>query len=578
MLAALLCGMFLLPVRKAAAADEVRITGYEVVGARNISSEVVLLAVESKVGDVFSTDVLKKDVDALKRLGYFFYVTADTVPWKGGVKIVFHVYENPVVKGIRIEGNHLIPDEEIRKAFDIKTGLTLNVTELRKAIGRVNKLYQEKGWAFCGILSQDQIYIDRKTGELVVRIAEPVLRNVKVEGNTKTRNYVILREIELKRGEVVKNSRLKRSLKKIYNLKYFEEVSPPRPMVSKDLKYVDLIFQVKEQKTGQASFGGGYSSVNGMIGFLEVKDINFMGRGQTLSAKMQFGGEQRYMLDFYEPWFKGRPMSVGAGVFNMSYNREEVENRVIQSYFEERRSGYSLRTGWRIARDSKLSVRFVDETLHVSAQPIPGTSTVVLPSDLQPLDYDGDNAVVYDQQTLQLTLTRDTRDNVLDPSEGFRASFSVAATGDWLKGINGYYRYVVEWRNYRKLRRDRKTIFAYRLKYGWIDMTEGELRFVDRFTLGGAESLRGYEDQEFTGRKFVLGNFEVRFNLQKLFGLVLFYDIGDAYDVDETDDMDLKHSYGIGLRLRTPIGPFRFDYGKGEDRSGRFHFGIGEQF
>ena len=101
---------------------------------------------------------------------------------------------------------------------------------------------------------------------------------------------------------------------------------------------------------------------------------------------------------------------------------------------------------------------------------------------------------------------------------------------------------------------------------------------IDRFSIGGGETLRGYEDHEFTGEDFFYGNFEIRRTLGKTFGLTLFYDYGDAWGLDGRTSFEGKGAYGVGLRLNTPMGPFRLDFAKATDRDSRFHFGIGQQF
>ena len=121
-------------------------------------------------------------------------------------------------------------------------------------------------------------------------------------------------------------------------------------------------------------------------------------------------------------------------------------------------------------------------------------------------------------------------------------------------------------------------VFAYRLKAGATRMIDGDLLFIDRFSIGGGETLRGYEDHEFTGDNFFYGNLELRKTLGKTFGLTLFYDYGDAWGLDSRTSFDGKGAYGIGLRLNTPMGPFRLDFAKAPDRDSQFHFGIGQQF
>ncbi|MBI2944041.1 MAG: BamA/TamA family outer membrane protein [Candidatus Wallbacteria bacterium] len=562
--------------KKGAKQKPLKITGFEIVGNQNVSEQVILLTLESKIGKDFSQELVDRDVRALRNLGYFSTIVPQITPYRSGVKVVYRVVENPYIKDVKISGNGLVSTADILKALNVKKNAILNVSQLQEAIKRINKLYSDKGLAYCGILNQDQFGIDSTTQILSIRIAEPKLREVKVTGNKKTKNKVITREMFLKKGDVVRTEDLKRSLRNVYNLGYFEDVKPPEPKLTIDKQFMDLEMEVKEQKTGSASFGGGYSSVNGVIGFLDLAESNFRGNGQTIRAKIQFGGEKSYVLSFVEPWFQDRPVSLGLSLFKTAVDRQEIQNRSVVSRFRERRDGQSVTGGWRVGRDQRLATTFTNENVEVNGL---GGLGFGLPADLQRLDKNADGKVEYGEQSLRLTWTSDDRDNPMNPHSGQRLSLTGGVTGVFLKGPNGFYQYTGDYRRYRTFDdvADGLTL-AGRVRAGHTSVVDGELRFIDRFALGGTDTLRGFEDREFTGKDFLLGNIEVRKQFTKMFGLAAFVDSGDAFSSDGRD-LDLKSSYGLGLRLNTPLGPFRLDYGKPfDDRDGRFHFGIGQQF
>ncbi len=550
------------------------ITGYEIVGNRNVSEQVILLSLESNVGRPFSQEMVDADVKALRKLGYFSTIVPQITPYQKGVKIVFRVVENPYIERVEIMGNEIVPTEDIEKALDIKTNAILNVGQLQEAIKRVNKLYTDKGYAYCGILGQDQFAIDSTSQVLAIRIAEPKLKEINVAGNKKTRKHVITREMEIDVGELVKTESLKRSMRNVYNLGYFEDVKPPMPKLSLDKQYMTLDMEVKEQKTGSASFGGGFSSINGIIGFLDLSEKNFRGKGQTIRAKLQFGGEESYVLSFVEPYFRDRPVSVGFNLFKTAVDRQQIQNRLIVSQFREKRSGFSVTGGWRVGRDKRLSATFTDEDIKVSNLGFTG-----LPPDLTRLDTDADGVVKFPEQSLRLTWTHDGRDNPLNPKSGSRLSLTAGVTGVILEGPNGFYQYTGDYRAYHTMPEfwDGVTL-AGRMRAGHTSVADGELRFIDRFAIGGADTVRGFDDREFTGKDFVVGNIELRKQFTKMVGIAAFIDAGDAFNSDNSG-LDLNSAYGLGLRLNTPLGPFRLDYGKPFDsREGQFHFGIGHQF
>jgi outer membrane protein insertion porin family len=571
--------------KKSSPKVKVPITAFDVVGNQNVSKEVVVLSLQSKIGDAFTEDRLKRDVETVKNLGYFSSIETDLTPYQGGVKVTFRVSENPIINKVQVQGNKLIPTKRILQLLNIKTGATLNLTQLQEGIKAINKEYMDKGYAFCGILSNEQFSIDPRASVLKIRILEPKLRKLVVSGNKKTRPNVITREMRsLRKGRLLKTEDIKRSMRDVHNLGYFEDVKPPQPKLDIKNQTIDLNFEVKEQKTGTASFGGGYSSVNGFIGFVDVSESNFRGRGQTIRAKYQFGGEQSFLFSFVEPWFRNKPVSLGGSVYRTRVEREQFTNGFNLNRFLEERAGYGLSSGWRLARDTRLSASFSDERIKLDANiPSRGSIQAGLPPDLALFDPDGDNRVKFDEQSFGLNWTKDKRDNFQFPKDGWRLSLGISVTGGILEGINGFNKYVGDYRTYTPLKIFGGSTFAVRTRAGFTDLTEGFLRFIDRFAVGGNDSIRGFQDREFTGANFLVSNFEMRKDFSKIVGAALFFDVGDAWnsvDAGVKRKFDAKSSYGAGLRVTTPLGPFRLDYGVPTDsaREGRLHFGIGQSF
>lgn len=560
------------------------IAAIEVYGNRLISRDVILLSMEAKPGDRITEKLVEQDIQNLRELGYFAYVEPEVVPTETGeVVLVFKVIENPVVREVRVEGATLVSLEQLREAIVVEPGNVLNSTQLRESISRVTALYQESDYFFCGILTENQIDMDRQSGVLTLKVAEPVLGEIRFKGNNKTKDFVLLREFEVRRGRVLQAEKLRRSLRNLYRLQFFADLKGPKPVLSDDLSVVDLEIDVEEQRTGQASAGGGFSSLNGLIGFVDVAERNFKGRGQTMRVKWEFGGQRSYQLDFVEPWFKGRPRSLGMSIFSTRVNRAQFRRSTTTALFEERRTGFAVSTSRRIGKDTRLSMSFSNEDVSATAQP--GNP---LPTDLAIRDTDGDGEVRFGQQFVTVGWVKDARDNPLGANEGYRYSAAVTTTGGPLRGPAHFNRYVTDVRRYfpfgKNIRKKGSAVgpktnwtFATRTRYGFHSVFSGQLTFSDRFAIGGTDSVRGYEDREFTGSRFFLTNFELRRHLSKAISLVMFYDTGDAWGLDG-QDFDLNSGYGFGIRFVTPLGPFRLDFGKGEDRGGRFHFGIGQAF
>jgi len=549
-------------------------------GNDKVSTEVIQLAISSKAGQTFKKEKLEKDLEAIRELGYFSHVDHQIVPYQGGMKVMIRVVENPLIEHLEIQGNTLIETKDLVRALDIKLGTPLNLNKLQEGIRQVNSAYTKLGYAFCGIMSNEQFQIDPRNATLKISVVEPRLRKLTVTGNLKTLKHVITREMTLKEGKVVKVDDVKNSMRDVYNLGFFSDVSPPQPRFDFDDKSIDLTFDVKEQKTGTASFGGGYSSISGLIGFIDVAESNFRGRGQTIRGKWQFGGENSYIFSFVEPWFMGHPVSMGGSIFRTRLDREQFTNGVNLNRFREERSGFSLSSGWRIARDTRLTASFNDESIRLDQNIAPrGNAVPSLPADIAFFDLDGDGVVKFEEQTFGLNWTRDKRDNFVNAQSGNRLSLTFSTTGGILKGITGYNKYTADYRHYLPLKLFGGATLASRARGGITQVTDGTLRFIDRFSLGGGDTVRGYQDREFTGADFLMGNVELRKQFSRIFGVVGFIDAGDAFNSDGRN-MDLHGAYGVGARIVTPLGPFRLDYGFPVDsgRSGRLHFGIGQSF
>jgi outer membrane protein insertion porin family len=538
------------------------IAAISVDGNSAVAESTILAAIQTKTGDKVNAEAIKKDMQAIIDLGYFFEVTTDFSMQENGVKVTYKVIENPAIKEIVIKGNSAVPTAKINDIFKNVNGSVLNSKVLSQTVRQLEGYYHDKGY----ILAKVSDVTMNAQGVLTISISEGLLEGIEVKGNEKTKDYVITREMNVKPGEAFNVKDARRSMQKVYNLGYFEDVNM-KLNPGKELNGVVLQTEVKEQKTGTFSIGGGYSSADGLVGFVEVGDTNFRGNGDQVKIHYEFGGEasaNNYNLGFTRPWLDKKQTSIGFNIYDMTKEKDEYDdNDNKTAIFDERRKGWNVTVGRPHGEYLKNYLTYKDETVS-NAGTVTGS----------PGEPDLDNFKTTHSITLQSIW--DTRDNVFNATEGHRIALTTELAGGPLGGQSDFQKYQIDARKYVKV--DNQHVWAFRVGAG---ASTGNLPESEEFSVGGSNSLRGYDEGKFEGTQMVTASAEYRFPLGGKVQGVGFVDAGDAAgdssDASYRDKLELKASVGVGVRVTTPIGPIRLDYGVGED-GGKFHFSIGSSF
>lgn len=542
-----------------------KVVEIEVTGAKNVNPSIVLLSLTMKAGSDLTEALIDENMKRVFNIGYFTQdIGVDVLSVKDGKKVIFKVVENPLIKSIKIKGNTLVDNDKILKAMQNKAGQVFNSALVSTDVQSVQKIFDEAGYTI------NNVYNVQFDGEvLTLFVQENIIESVKVVGNDKTKDYVILRELKFKTGEVYDDKKITRSLQKIQNLGFFSEIRPRCEPGTAPGK-VDFIVEVKEQKTGTITIGGGYSSANGFVGIFEIAQKNWRGKGQTLNARLEFGGTRTYEFGFVEPWFRNKRLSLGGNVYNTRTTQKFYQpNKPVTDYTESRK-GFNLSLGKPFSEIVEGSLTFRDE--NVSLTDANSIQNVLNQNYIREGHY----------QTLSAYLGRDTRDNVFNPRRGTFNAINLDSTGGFLIGPDSFAKQRLTLRKYQAV--NSRGVIAGRLTGGTINLTSGTLPLYEEYGVGGVYTIRGYEWREFIGKKMMVGNVEYRHKLHKNFEGYLFYDFGDAWDSDSListntkSEYKLKKGYGVGFNFITPIGPIRIDYGKGEDRSGKAYFSMDRMF
>ena len=548
---------------------DMTVVSVDVVGNEKIAKEDILNVLTVKAGDKFNIKNIEQDRNNIYNTGYFYdnYPSYEVVP--EGVKITYHVMENPVLNSVEILGNQVYSTDKIEDMLTVKKGEILNIRQLNTDLANIEASYRQDGYILAKLRD---ISID-ESGNLTLTFNEGILEGYVVKGNDKTKDYVITREMRIKPGEVFDAKKARRSMQRVYNLGFFEDVSVKILPGKEDPNNIIMELTVIEKRTGSFGIGAGYSSEDGLLGMVSIGDTNFRGTGDSVKAMYEYGGDggddSGYSISYTKPWLDEKETTGTFRIYDRKFEYDDYDNggALIETY-DKKNQGYELNFG-----------RPTDEyTMNYLGFKINNTEYrghedgLDRSKNTEWLDNNfGETRSIIASQV------RDTRDNIFYPTEGTRTSLSVEYAG--LGGDFDYTKLTGSVQKYYKV--GHAQVLALRGSAGYAneDLPEAAL-----FEVGGQNSVRGYRDGQFSGNRMLMGTMEYRFPLMNKVQGALFTDVGDAWGGKSwgswssiEEDLDLHASVGLGLQMQTPIGALRLDYGWGED-GGRLHFNVGGNF
>lgn len=560
------------------------ITKQLVEGNTTVPEDTILGALQTKPGMVLTEEGLTEDLSAIYDLGWFYDLRPEFKAVPEGVQVVYHVLENPQYKQTKIIGNTVLNSSRINKYFELPEGQTANLKQINKSVQLLEEDYRSNGYILARV---NDVHMD-PDGTLNVTVNEGIVEDFKVKGNIKTKDYVVTREMKLKKGEPFNAKLARRSMQRVYNLGYFEDVNI-KLNPGREPNAVEVEISVVEMNTGTFGIGAGYSNADGFVGMISIGDKNFRGIGDRVNIRWEFGGEdnKNYDFSYTRPWLDSKETSATLNLYDITneYADYNIDGNEIARYDKKRRGQeltFSRKTDNEFV-SNYITIKNRDDIYKGEADGYEGDTDQYYESQFNnsgkyeswmPSDYNERRKENFGT-TRSLTFGRiyDSRDNVYDPHEGKRMAYSVEWAG--LGGDFDFTKFTADWRYY--FRAGGESVWALNLGAGYA---EGDMPLSQRFTMGGSDTLRGYEDDQFRGNSMLKATLEYRFPIVKKVQGVLFTDNGYAWDKRHEDAFDmglLKNSYGVGLRINSPLGPVKLDYGYGEN-GGKFHFSFGGQF
>lgn len=560
---------------------EFKVTSVEITGAKNTSD--YISKIPAKVGEYFVPQDVLNGAKALFETGYFESVDpkverkADNT-----VSINYVVVENPIISKVSVSGQTLYTEEQLKEALGIKEGEILNGNLLDPQNNGIIKKYNADGYSLARV---ENIKIE-KDGALLVSLTEGIVTGISYskvnskkeeerrnpnQTKLRTQNYVFERVQKLHEGQVYNKENVEGTIRELYRTGLFTSIEPVFKGGETNPNERTVEFLVEERPTASINGSISYGTSVGIVGGIKFSDTNFMGKGQeaTFNVEVSNKGNKTAEIGLFDPWIKGTDRLQGG--WSVYWKESKDEDAVDSELMKVRKIGTRLTLGKGL--NDKIYVR-----------------TALRFENVREQEADQDVREKYNLVAVTPSIIYDTRNNSFNPQSGIYSTASYEY-GELISDPRSYSQVELDLRAYHRTFFKDANVMAYRAVWGYTGAGTPESL---RFSVGGAESIRGYDSGAFDGyNKFHL-SIENRTQVNKFMQIVGFFDMGNAWqtvgaepDRESANQFkDLKKGVGVGVRLNTPVGPLRFDYGwpldavtAGEKKeSGKFYFSFGQTF
>jgi outer membrane protein insertion porin family len=568
-------------------------------------------------------DQLEEDKERLadfyREAGYIDFELKEVViaPEKNPRKVVVHwvISEGRQYKvgAIGFKGFTLFTTNEVYKNLKMVVGSVFTPSGLRTNVSIIQDMYGSRGYIDTRVLARRVPNTQTGTMDLTFDVDEgdkSYIEKIEIRGNTKTKDIVIRRELSVAPGEVFDMVKVKRSQLRLQGLNYFEE--PPNGVdatpESTDIKdRRNLVISVREKNTGNIALGAGFTSIDSLVGFVEVTQANFdlfnppyfMGGGQRARLRLQIGTERKdFVAAWVQPWFLEQKLELGVEGYYHDYNFVSLNDQYDESIL-------GGKVGLRKALGTEFligSVSYTLENVDLTLNPgFHGPQTEVIYNPFPQIIHSPGNVSeeILSQMGSTLVskftfgLTYDTRNSYQLPTKGQKTDLRFEVASQSIGSEVNFYSWEIRHARYIKGFFPGH-VLELGARTGVLDAfgdTE-QTPIFERWFLGGLDSLRGYEyrsvgpedqfGEPLGGNTYWFGTAEYSLPVIERVRFAVFYDIGMVYTpAYHWNFSSYADDWGVGLRLFLPIGPLRLDYGipihnsVGDTGNGRFQFSAG---
>ena len=594
-------------------APKVKVVDIQFVGAAAIPEKELAKVLKTKKHWMFSwltgsdkfkdeqfDDDKEKLIEFYKNKGYLDVTIKEPVdfewPKPNSMIIKFEITEGPQYKvgAVAVKGNNLYPSADIEKDIKMTAGKTYTQAGEHKDVESIRDFYGTKGYIDSRVSAVRKGNIETGNMDVTYQVDEKdksFVEKIEIKGNVKTKDKVIRRELAISPGETFDMVRVKHSKARLEGLNYFEKVdAQPEPTDVPNRK--NLVVGVEEKNTGSMSVGAGFSSVESVVGFVEVTQGNFdlfkppyfTGGGQKMRLRASYGSRrQDYLLSFTEPWLLDRKLEFGVDLYHRNSSFQS-------SLYDEVQSGMRLSLGQPLFGSDFLkgTVSYTIENVGIKN---------VDPLASPELKAEAGTQIV---SKIGAGITYDARKGGLTPTSGHRVELISELAGGPVGGEADFYRLELRGSQYVPgfFTGQNWEILG---RIGSIQGYNGDrVTLFNRYFLGGPRTLRGFKyshvapvdslNDPFGGSTYWLGSVEYNIPLvTDRLRFAMFYDVGNVYSSSfsfnpnrSRGETMYQDNVGMGFRINIPnLGPLRLDYGipittdRNQNKSGRFNFDVG---
>lgn len=577
------------------------IKNIEFYGLNSVPQSEITDKMQMKAGEEYTREKMQADLKTIYETGYFTekMKAIPTTNPDGTVSVKIVVEENIPVKDFTIEGNSVISTEDILATLTGMKGKPQNITQLNIAISKIQELYQEKGY----ILARIDSVADDPDGTINISIKEGIIDKIMIEGNEKTKDYIVARNILTEPGMIYNENLIKEDLVRLYATQAFKDVTREIEPSEEIPDAYDITIKIQEQRTASISVGGGLDTVTGLFGSMGITENNFRGRCERLSLTGLVGtgvilndsSVKDHMniqaeLSYFKPYFYNADTSLNTRIFFRDFGSYQVPLAVERRYGGEVTLAHKLKFN----RHATATFSLGAENIDVKEGDFNGISALYrrynIPISERAKQLEGGLFL-----SLSPALLYDTRDSATVTRHGTMASLRF----DENIGLNGFDKTNGKLTGMIKqyIPVAKKSSLSFTVKGGGA--IHGDIPEVMAYRLGGPYTVRGFKMSGVgTGNAFIMGSAEfatpipfldrTRIAFLNNLRFTVWADAGKVFDGTITNQLYDRPMYavsaGVGLKVFIPgMGPLSIDYGipltnpgSNGSKNGYFTFGVGD--